>query len=310
MSNVPSAHSRGKYWCFTLNNYNQNHEELLIELGDGTTNGVDYLVFGRERGDSGTPHLQGFIAFRNRKRFGVVRGVLPSGCHIELARGTPVQAAEYCKKEGDYNEYGTLPDRNRGVGTSFADYSGWVSEFYGTNQRAPSEREIAVAFPALFVRYSRALSILTGHLCPHPELEQRDLRGWQLDLSQELEEEPDDRTIIFYVDSDGGKGKSFFQRWLITNYPQKVQLLGAGKRDDIAHAVDVFKTIFLFNIPRGGIEYLQYTVLEQLKDRVVFSPKYNSVTKIIVKPCHVVVFCNEEPDRSKMSSDRFVIRII
>lgn len=306
MSNVTGAHSRGKYWVFTLNNYTREDE---VSLQDANT-AIDYLIYGREIGDSGTPHLQGFVALRDRKRFSVVRELLPGRCHIELARGTPVQASEYCKKEGDYFEHGTCPNRNRGVATSFADYSSWVSEFYGTNERAPSEREIAIAFPALFVRYSRALSILTGHLCPYPELEQRALRPWQLELSQELEVDPDDRTIVFYVDSDGGKGKSFFQRWLITKLPEKVQLLGGGKRDDVAHAVDVFKTIFLFNIPRGGIEYLQYTILEQLKDRVVFSPKYNSVTKIIVKPCHVIVFCNEEPDRSKMSQDRMVIRTL
>jgi hypothetical protein len=85
-------------------------------------------------------------------------------------------------------------------------------------------------------------------------------------------------------------------------------LLAPGKRDDLAHAIDVSKSVFLFNVPRGSMEFLQYGVLEQLKDRVIFSPKYESTTKVILQKTHVVVFCNEEPDLTKMSADRYVIR--
>ena len=55
------------------------------------------------------------------------------------------------------------------------------------------------------------------------------------------------------------------------------------------------------------MEYFNYTVVEQLKDRVVFSPKYDSGTKVLTHNPHIVVFCNEMPDLTKMTFDRFAI---
>lgn len=46
-----------------------------------------------------------------------------------------------------------------------------------------------------------------------------------------------------------------------------------------------------------GSRFLHYTILEQLKDRVIFSPKYNSKVKGIV----------EAPDTRMLSSDRVII---
>ena len=94
---------------------------------------------------------------------------------------------------------------------------------------------------------------------------------------------------------------------MVSKYPNDTQVLSIGKRDDVAHALDQTKKIFLFNVPRGGMEFFQYTTVEQLKDRMVFSPKYDSKTKIWREKVHVVVFCNEEPDMAKMTADRYII---
>ena len=141
-------------------------------------------------------------------------------------------------------------------------------------------------------------------------IEENPLNEWQEFLKNRLLCEADDRSVEFYVDAEGGKGKSFFCRWMLSKYPEYVQVLSGGKRDDLAHAIDTSKRIFLFNLPRGGIEFIQYTILEQLKDRVIFSPKYCSSTKILNYFCHVVVFCNEQPDMDKMSADRYKINNI
>ena len=85
------------------------------------------------------------------------------------------------------------------------------------------------------------------------------------------------------------------------------QRLSVGKRDDVAYALDVSKSIFLFDIPREQLQYLQYSVLESLKDQCVFSPKYESLSKVLPNPVHVVVFTNEEPDMTKMTEDRYEI---
>ena len=174
----------------------------------------------------------------------------------------------------------------------------------------PSEREIAQQHPGLFLQHSRHLLVLARHLYPEPTLEDASspLKDWQQCLYDAIiNEQPGDRKILFYVDPDGGAGKTFLQRYMVSKHPDKVQVLSSGKRDDVAHAVDSHKNIFLFNVPRGGMEFFPYTVVEQLKDRMVFSPKYHSHTKIWMESTHVIVFCNETPMMDRMSEDRYVI---
>jgi len=98
--------SMSKYWCFTINN---THD--LDDL-DGIKRWT-YCIVGRETGDQGTPHLQGFIVYFARTRFQQVKKQLPRA-HIEKMMGTPKQASEYCKKEGDFEEFGTLPKDYQG----------------------------------------------------------------------------------------------------------------------------------------------------------------------------------------------------
>lgn len=298
---------QGKKWCFTLNNYAESDFRNICDLGGGLDgNGIKYLVVGREvGGDNGTPHLQGFVVFDRNHRLGRVKSLLGVRIHAETARGSEVQASEYCKKDGDFVEFGTLSGRvGRPRQPSVADFCSWVR---ATPPLDVTEQSCAVNFPALWLQYGGRLLSLSVHLSLHQQLETRPLRGWQLELESELTMEADDRTVMFYVDREGGKGKSFFIRWMYTTYPDKVQMLGVGKRDDLAFVIDKSKSIFLLNVPRGGLEFLQYTILEQLKDRTVYSPKYQGEMKVLQSKCHVAVFCNEHPDMEKMSQDRYKI---
>lgn len=291
--------NRSAHWCFTVNNWTRDHERCLEELASET----QYIVWGYEEGESGTPHLQGFVIFKRRKTFSAAKDALPPGTHLEPRRGTPYQAATYCKKDGLFKEFGSPPSPSRR--SPFDVFCEWAMQIYTRHQRGPTEREIAAEFPALFVRYGRRLQQLAVHINPHPRLEEGVLFPWQDELLSILNTEPDDRTILFYVDPNGGKGKSWFQRWYMTSYPERTQILSIGKRDDIAHAIEEDKDVFFFNVPRGSMDHLQYTILEQLKDRVVFSPKYDSRMKVLSKRPHVVVFCNEAPDPTRMSADRY-----
>jgi len=295
-------------WCFTINNPTAEDEQRLTELcHDVRGNGIVYLVYGREIGEYGTPHLQGFVIFRNRKRLRTVRDVLGQRGHYEVARGTASEAADYCKKDGDFTEAGTIPHSGRERQPSVTDFSDWVREFSDTNYERPSERLIAQKFPNLYLRYGTRLLNLVDHLLPPTGLVDTPLNEWQERLHRELQMEGDDRSVRFIVDTNGGMGKSYFCRWYLTQYPVITQVFSVGKRDDLAHALDTSKKVFLFNMPRGSMELLQYGLIESMKDRIVFSPKYNSITKIMQHKIHVVVFCNEMPDMTKMTNDRYVI---
>lgn len=294
---------QGTRWCFTINNPTQEDKDHVAGFGINPLR--KYLVVGREVGESGTPHLQGFVVFTRAVTRTRVSGFFPRA-HLEATRGTSQQAATYCKKDGDFDEYGECPS-NKGANSVLDALYEWGDEFIQSNGRGPTSPEIAREHPTAYLRYPRAVKLFEAR-APQPSLRVGEPRAWQRLLADELDQEPDDRSIIFYVDSDGGKGKSWFQAWYLTKNPDKVQVLSAGKRDDIAHSVDKTKSIFFFNIPRGGMEYMQYTILEQLKDRMVFSPKYNSTMKYLSATPHVVVFCNEDPDMTKMTEDRYVIR--
>jgi hypothetical protein len=293
--------SAAKRWCFTLNNPT-NQEEQSIK--DAHTN-CSYLVVGRERGESGTPHLQGFLILLTKLRLRSLKRLRGfERCHLELSRGTPQQASEYCKKDGDYDEYGELPS-TQGKRTEFGDLKEWIK----AQETFPSFRDVAENFPSLAGRYPKSCERFIAEFGNRPNLMGDDptdveLRDWQRELQSTIDEEPSTREVIFVVDPEGNKGKSWMTRyWYSTR--DDLQRLSVGKRDDLAFAIDPTKKLFVFDIPRQCMELLQYPILEQLKDRMVFSSKYESTCKVLVHPCHVVVFSNEEPDYTKMTSDRY-----
>lgn len=95
---------RGRFWCFTLNNPTSDEEAELRGLRNGGI--CSYIVFGREKGAGGTPHLQGYVEWHSRPRFSQVIKMVPGRCHIERREGTAKQAADYCKKgEQSHDEW-------------------------------------------------------------------------------------------------------------------------------------------------------------------------------------------------------------
>lgn len=94
--------AQGKNWCFTLNNY------VEADLEKFKAQDCRYLVVGKEKGENGTPHLQGFIIFNKNMRLTAVKAV-DSRAHWELAKGSCKQASDYCKKDGDFYEQGDHP---------------------------------------------------------------------------------------------------------------------------------------------------------------------------------------------------------
>lgn len=292
-------------WCFTYNNYDAAVERLIVAFFEHED--VTYGIYGRELAPgTGTPHLQGFVVLRRPQRLSFLRNRLGNRGHYERTVSSSHDAAEYCKKDGDYVEVGQVPT-DQGRRRDLDEFLEWGTEFIQRRGRAPTSPEIARERPHEYLRYPRAINLFANR-APPAVLREGVPRGWQLELAEELDAPADDRRVIFYVDPEGGKGKSWFQQWYFTKNPEKTQILSIGKRDDLTYMINPLCSVFFFNIPRQGMQFLQYVVLEQLKDRLVHSHKYQSRIKVLMRNSHVVVFSNEAPPLDTMSEDRYDIR--
>lgn len=100
--------NKSRNWCFTLNNYTDADVEALSTFVE-SDDLIKYICAGREVGESGTPHLQGFLVAKNQIRLSTVRTVFDGRAHWEIARGTASQAIAYCEKDGDFMEFGARP---------------------------------------------------------------------------------------------------------------------------------------------------------------------------------------------------------
>lgn len=148
--------SGAKNWVFTVNNYTSEDEEKLLQFSDHER--CVHLVFGRERGESGTPHLQGYLQLGARSTLAWVRREVHPRAHWEISRGTPEEASQYCKKDGDYEERGTL---RKGQGRR-SDLDAVVDLI----KQGKSKREIAEEHPAAVLRYGRGIDAL--RICTKP----------------------------------------------------------------------------------------------------------------------------------------------
>ena len=94
-------------WCFTINNPTGNDE---VDVCSWKTV-ANYLVCGKETGESGTPHLQGYVCLATRKRLTALKK-MSSKAHWEVARGSDTDNKKYCEKDGDILiEYGEPTDK-------------------------------------------------------------------------------------------------------------------------------------------------------------------------------------------------------
>lgn len=244
---------RSRKWCFTLNNYEDNSEEKIV-----TQLHNDLYIIGKEIGESGTPHLQGYLEFKNARSFASVKKILPSA-HIEKARGTRKDNFIYCSKEGNY--------------------------------------------------ITNITDIILPKKVKDP-LDGKTLYRWQKDIINLIKTEPDDRTINWFWEADGNKGKTSLCKHLCmtTNC-----IILNGKANDMFNGIIDWKMkkgdypeIIIIDIPRCNIEYVSWTAIEKIKDGLFYSGKYEG-GMVVMNPPHIICMANSEPPREKLSLDRWNI---
>lgn len=285
--------SRSRYWCFTINNYTQEVEDRI----SGLRSIVDYLIYGREVAESGTPHLQGFVSFPSRKTLNQVRVYLEGG-HCTIARFVTASIT-YCKKDGDFTEFGTEPDVTQGKRNDLESAKEDIQNGM-TNMDDLMEHHSSVfaRYPKFVDKYVRKYKQTYEVTC-HP------LRAWQVTLNQKLNREPDNRTITFLVDMEGNCGKSWFFSYYHQNHRDTTQIILPGKKADMALILLEHLRVLFVDAPRSKQgDFIQYDFLEEVKNGRVFSSKYESRMKVF-KPPHVVVAMNEFPKMDMLSEDRY-----
>jgi len=96
--------NQSKHWCYTINNPKDGDSPSA----EACKSLFAYSVAGKEVGKNGTPHIQGYCILFQRKRLSAMKKLFPTA-HLEIMKGTPIQASIYCKKDGKFEEFGTLP---------------------------------------------------------------------------------------------------------------------------------------------------------------------------------------------------------
>jgi len=135
-------------------------------------------------------------------------------------------------------------------------------------------------------------------------------KDWQQNIIDITNSEADNRTINWVFDPIGNNGKTFLRKYLSLT---KKCIICDGKKDNVLNQLKVKCidnneriNIIIMDVPRHNKDYINYGLLEQLKDGHVYSGKYEG-GEIWLNNIHVIVFSNEYPDVSKFSEDRWNI---
>jgi len=156
---------------------------------------------------------------------------------------------------------------------------------------------------------SKEGNMVTNYPQPKPirTLDPSKLYTWQREIEQIILQEPDDRTIYWYWEEIGNVGKTTFSKYLSVKH-------GAvpieGKKNDILYCAAMFDApIYIFDFERSMEDFISYGALEKVKNGYYMCSKYESKPIVRNSP-HILCFANFEPDTTKLSADRWVIKQI
>lgn len=141
-----------KHWVFTINNPGLLGEQAVCDRLRAlhASGDVVYAVYGREVGETGTPHLQGYLQLSRKQRFVYVKKAVDDRAHLEVARGSAQQASDYCKKDGDFTEIGSLPPSTQGKRHDLEKAKALIDDGHKLS-------EVAEECFTVFLKYERSL---------------------------------------------------------------------------------------------------------------------------------------------------------
>ena len=97
MIQTPGNHNtiRSRGWVFTINNFTEEEKQHIIELINDPRVQYGIAETEHEGEGEGTPHIQGYIYWKNGRYFNTVKGSIGERAHIEAAKGNPEQNYDY-----------------------------------------------------------------------------------------------------------------------------------------------------------------------------------------------------------------------
>lgn len=126
---------RHRKFCWTLNNYTESDWDTMAQRFEDL--GAEY-IYGKEVGENGTPHLQGYAEFKNPREFSVLKA-LCNRAHWEVAKGNTKQNIDYCSKDGEFKTNFKMPEKPK---FKIADYK-WQTELINElTTTEPNDRTI------------------------------------------------------------------------------------------------------------------------------------------------------------------------
>ena len=120
-------------WCFTFNNYSEEEYSSIVLILQAN---CSKWIIGKEVGENGTPHLQGFLRFKKKQRpLGVFK--FTTNIHWERTKGTDNENVSYCSKEGNFEGYG-IPKPIKIINPDYF----WEQEILKIIETEPDDRTI------------------------------------------------------------------------------------------------------------------------------------------------------------------------
>ncbi|QKI28857.1 Rep [Pittosporum tobira alphasatellite 3] len=264
------------WWVFT-----RNFDGPMPELSFNDT--VQYAVWQHEYVTH--DHLQGVVQMKKRTGMKAMCALIGGNPHVEAMRSpTPDRAIAYASKEDSrisgpyyYGEYLARGSQKRSL----------------LDRYTEEPDEMALEDPAKFRRVQA--HVLNKEWATTCELGfTYTLSPWQEQVLGLIEQEPNCRDIIWVYGPRGGEGKSEFAKHL-GGKEDWLYLPGGATKDLLYMYMEAPTRNLVLDVPRCSEEYINYSSLEQIKNRAIFSSKYEPCSVILKDPVHVVVMANFKP---------------
>lgn len=127
--------------------------------------------------------------------------------------------------------------------------------------------------------------------------------AWQRDLLDSLKDAPSDRCVKWIVDLEGNRGKSRISTML--QNVAGAALFTDFNKNNIVFAYEC-QPVVVLDLPKCSDceDPRLYALIEGFINGMLFNHKYRSKQLLFTRP-HVIVFSNEEPNRARLSADRW-----